>query len=68
MRVVGVVRLVGWSHQMQITRSLEVFARSVAMSDFILSIFISIGIVGIATGIVIWLTVRRLREEKARSK
>ena len=53
---------------MQITRGMEDFARSVAMSDFILSIFISIGIVGIATGIVIWLTVRRLREEKARSK
>ena len=68
MRVVGVVRIVGWSHLMLITRSLEAFARSVAMSDFILSIFISIGIVGIATGLVIWLTVRRLREEKARSK
>ncbi len=53
---------------MQITRGMADFARSVAMSDFILSIFISVGIVGIATGIVIWLTVRRIREEAARGK
>ena len=38
------------------------------MSDFVWSIFIGIGIVGIAMGIVAWMTVRRLREEKARTK
>ena len=53
---------------MQITRGMADFARSVAMSDFILSIFISVGIVGIATGIVIWLTIRRIHEEEARGK
>ena len=53
---------------MQITRGMADFARSVAMSDFIVSIFIGLGIIGIATGIVIWLTVRRIREEAARGK
>ena len=53
---------------MQITRGMADFARSVAMSDFILSIFISIGIIGFAVGIVIWLTARRIREKAARGK
>ena len=53
---------------MQITRGMADFARSVAMSDFILSIFIGLGIIGIATGIVIWLTIRRIHEEEARGK
>ena len=42
--------------------------RTGLMSDFILSIFIAIGIVVIALGVVMWLTVRRVREEKARTE
>ena len=38
------------------------------MSDFVLSILVSIGIVVIALGVVMWLTVRRVREEKARTE
>jgi len=39
------------------------------MSDFLLSIFIGVGIVTIAMGITVWLTVRRVRLEKeARTK
>ncbi len=39
------------------------------MSDFLLSIFIGIGIVTVALGVATWLTVWRLRREKeARSK
>jgi uncharacterized iron-regulated membrane protein len=49
-------------------RSLVDFARSVVMTDFLVSLFISIGIVSMATGIVIWWTARRIREEKARGK
>jgi uncharacterized membrane protein YidH (DUF202 family) len=43
--------------------------RTGLMSDFVLSIFIAIGIVAIALGVVTWLTVRRLeREKEARSR
>ena len=38
------------------------------MSDFVLSIFISMGIVVRALGIVTWITLRRVREEKARTE
>ena len=38
------------------------------MSDFVLSILVSIGIVVIALGVVMWLTIRRVREEEARTK
>ena len=38
------------------------------MSDFVLSIFIAIGIVVMALGIVAWMTIRRIREEEARRK
>ena len=36
------------------------------MSDFVLSILVSIGIVVVAMGVVAWLTLRRVREEEAR--
>ena len=36
------------------------------MSDFVWSIFIGIGIVVMALGIVTWITLRRIREEEAR--
>ena len=38
------------------------------MSDFVLSIFIAIGIVVMALGIVAWMTIRRIREEETRSQ
>ena len=38
------------------------------MSDFVWSIFIGIGIVVMALGIVAWITLRRVREEEARTK
>ena len=38
------------------------------MSDFVLSILVAIGIVVVALGVASWLTVRRVREEEARSK
>jgi|6_EtaG_2_1085325.scaffolds.fasta_scaffold54029_5 sensor domain CHASE-containing protein len=38
------------------------------MNDFILSILVSIGIVVVALGIVAWLTLRRVREEEARTE
>ena len=38
------------------------------MSDFVWSIFIAIGIVVMALGIVTWITLRRIREEEARTK
>jgi len=38
------------------------------MSDFALSILIGMGIIGVAMGIVAWLTVRRVREKEARAK
>ena len=38
------------------------------MSDFVLSILVSIGIMVIALGIVAWLTLRRIREEETRSQ
>ena len=33
------------------------------MSDFVLSVLVSIGIIVIAAGIVAWLTIRRIRNE-----
>jgi len=44
------------------------FVRSAGLSDFVISIFIGLGIVTIAMGIAAWLTVRRLREKEARGK
>ena len=38
------------------------------VSDFILSVLVAIGIVVIALGVASWLTIRRVREEEARSK
>ena len=38
------------------------------MSDFLLSIFISIGIVTISMGIVFWLTIRRKDAQKPRTE
>ena len=38
--------------------------RTGLMSDFILSILVSIGIVVIAFGIVAWLTIRRVHKEE----
>ena len=38
------------------------------MSDFALSILIGMGIIGVAMGIVAWLTVRRVREKEARTE
>jgi sensor domain CHASE-containing protein len=38
------------------------------VSDFVLSILVSIGIVVIALGIVTWITLRRVREEEARTE
>ena len=40
--------------------------RTGLMSDFVWSIFIGIGIVVMALGIVTWITLRRIREEEAR--
>ena len=40
--------------------------RTGLMSDFVWSIFIAIGIVVMALGIVTWITLRRIREEEAR--
>jgi hypothetical protein len=40
--------------------------RTGLMSDFVWSIFIAIGIVVMALGIVAWITLRRIREEEAR--
>ncbi len=34
------------------------------MSDFVLSIFIAIGIIAVALGVVTWLTIRRIKREK----
>ena len=42
--------------------------RTGLMSDFLLSIFIGIGIVVMALGITAWLTLWRIREEEARTK
>ena len=39
-----------------------------SMSDFLLSIFISIGIVTMALAVAVWLTIRRKNAEKARGK
>mgnify|MGYP003139746617 CR=1 FL=1 len=36
------------------------------MSDFVLSVLVSIGIIVIAAGIVAWLTIRRVRNGKGR--
>ena len=33
------------------------------MSDFVLSVLVSIGIIVIAAGIVAWLTIRRIKNE-----
>ena len=38
--------------------------RTGPMSDFVLSILVSIGIVVIALGIVAWLTIRRVHKEE----
>ena len=38
--------------------------RTGLMSDFILSILVSIGIVVVALGIVAWLTIRRVHKEE----
>jgi len=38
------------------------------MSDFILSVFISIGVVTIAMAIVMWWAIRSKHEEEARGK
>ena len=38
------------------------------VSDFVLSILVSIGIVVVAMGVAAWLTVRRVREEEARAE
>ena len=38
------------------------------VSDFVWSILIAMGIVVIAMGVAAWLTVRRVREEKARGE
>ena len=38
------------------------------MSDFLLSILIGLGIVVVAMGIVVWLTIRRKDAQKARGK
>ena len=40
--------------------------RTGLMSDFVLSVLVSIGIVVMALGIVTWITLRRIREEEAR--
>jgi hypothetical protein len=38
------------------------------MSDFLISMLISIGIVTISMGIVFWLTIRRADAQKTRAK
>ena len=38
------------------------------MSDFLLSVFISIGIVTMATAVVMWWTLRRKDAQKTRTK
>jgi len=51
---------------MNYASGLRLMVMRMIMSDFVWSIFIGIGIVVMALGIVAWITLRRIREEEAR--